>query len=87
MTLSPAKRGQGAKGTIAKKLGQEPPAWHQVWRGVQRLDKRLLGLEPHPPLARPFLGPRPVFEIKPRGLGLRGEPVPPGGFERVERTR
>ena len=42
--------------------------------------QRLLGLEPHPPLARPFLGPRPVFEIKPQGLGLRGEPVPPGGF-------
>jgi hypothetical protein len=50
-------------------------------------DKQLLWLEPHPPVARPFLGPRPVFEIKPRGLGLRGEPVPPGGFEQVERTR
>lgn len=80
MTLAPSERGQGAKATIPKKLNQEPPEWRQVWRGVQRLDKRLLVPEPHRPLARPFLGPKPVFEIKPRGLGLRGEPVPPGGF-------
>ncbi len=36
---------------------------------------RLLVSKYHPPLASPFLGPNPVFEIKPQGLGLRGEPV------------
>ena len=40
----------------------------------------------HPPLAIPFLAPNPVFEINPRGVGLRGEPVPPGGFGRAERN-
>jgi hypothetical protein len=41
---------------------------------------RLLVSKYHPPLASHFLGPNPVFEIKPQGLGLRGEPVPPAGF-------
>ncbi len=41
---------------------------------------RLLVSKYHPPLASPFLAPNPVFEIKPQGLGLRGEPVPPAGF-------
>ena len=41
---------------------------------------RLLVSKYHPPLASPFLGPNPVFEIKPQGLGLRGKPVPPAGF-------
>ena len=35
---------------------------------------RLLVSKYHPPLASPFLGPKPVFEIKPQGLGLRGKP-------------
>ena len=41
---------------------------------------RLLVSKYHPPLASPFLGPNPVFEINPRGVGLRGKPVPPGGY-------
>jgi len=28
----------------------------------------------HPPLAIPFLAPNPVFEINPRGVGLRASP-------------
>lgn len=85
MTLSP-KEGQGAIGPIPVSPARTF-ILAAVWRGVHQRVHRLLGLEPHPPLAIPFLGPRPVFEIKPRGLGLRGKPVPPGGFEQVERTR
>ena len=50
--------------------------------GVSRIlgTLRHLSSEHYPPLASPFLGPNPVFEIKPQGLGLRGEPVPPAGF-------
>jgi len=85
MTLSP-KEGQGATVSIPSRL-PGPSSWQQFWRGVHERVHRLLGLKPHPPLAIPFLGLRPVFEIKPRGLGLRGKPVPPDGFEQVERTR
>jgi hypothetical protein len=28
----------------------------------------------HPPLAIPFLAPKPVFEINPQGVGLRASP-------------
>jgi hypothetical protein len=52
----------------------------------QRIN-RLQSSGHHPPLAIPFLAPNPVFEINPRGVGLRGKPVPPGGFGRAERTR
>ena len=87
-TLSPVSGGQGTKGSIPERLcSRNHHHGVKASGGVLQRDKRLLGLEPHPPLASPFLGPRPVFEIKPRGLGLRGKPVPPGGFEQVERTR
>ena len=56
-------------------------------RSKHQRDSRLLTLGHHPPLAIPFLAPNPVFEINPQGVGLRGEPVPPGGFGRAERTR
>ena len=35
---------------------------------------RHLSSKHHPPLASPFLGPNPVFEINPRGVGLRASP-------------
>ena len=40
----------------------------------------------HPPLAIPFLGPKPVFEIKPQGLGLRASPCrrPDSGQARTQ---
>ena len=54
---------------------------------MHQRDNQLLPLGDHPPLAIPFLGPKHVFEINLRGVGLRGEPVPPGGFGQAERTR
>ena len=54
---------------------------------MHQRDNRLQSSGHHPPLAIPFLAPNPVFEINPRGVGLRGKPVPPGGFGRAERTR
>ncbi|PZQ96075.1 MAG: hypothetical protein DI533_16625 [Cereibacter sphaeroides] len=43
--------------------------------GHQHLrNNRLLSLGHHPPLAIPFLAPNPVFEINPRGVGLRASP-------------
>jgi len=68
--------------------GLQPRAWPGGWpRSKHQRDNRLLTFGDHPPLAIPFLAPNPVFEINPQGVGLRGEPVPPGGFGRAERTR
>ena len=41
--------------------------------GVSRIlgTNRHLKSGHHPPLTSPFLGPKPVFEINPRGVGLR----------------
>ncbi len=59
-------------------------------------DNRLLTLGHHPPLAIPFLGLNPVFEINPRGVGLRanpcrrvdsGEPNAPGDVSQASSLR
>ncbi len=79
---------RGTKGSIPHKASVN----HEHVRkagGVSRILGTIRHLSPvhYPPLASPFLGPKPVFEINPRGVGLRGEPVPPGGFGQAERTR
>ena len=78
---------RGTKGTIPSKASVNQK--HVCKAGGVSIGGtiRLLVSKYHPPLASPFLGPNPVFEIKPQGLGLRGEPVPPGGFGQAERTR
>ena len=41
---------------------------------MHQRDNRLQSSGHHPPLAIPFLAPNPVFEINPRGVGLRASP-------------
>jgi hypothetical protein len=70
----PAKS-RGTKGSIPQDGGHQPRAWPGGWRrSKQKRDNRLLTLGHHPPLAIPFLAPNPVFEINPRGVGLRASP-------------
>jgi hypothetical protein len=66
---------RGAKGTIPKEGRLQPRSRPEGWRrSKHQRDNRLLTLGDHPPLAIPFLGPNPVFEINPRGVGLRASP-------------
>ena len=66
---------RGAKGSIPEDGGHKPRACPGGWRrSKQKRDNRLLTLGHHPPLAIPFLAPNPVFEINPRGVGLRASP-------------
>ena len=79
---------RGTIGSIPKDEGLQPRACPGGWRrSKHQQDNRLLTLGHHPPLAIPFLAPNPVFEINPRGVGLRacpcrrvdsGEPNAPG---------
>ena len=66
---------RGTKGSIPNKASVN----HEHVRkagGVSRIlgTLRHLSSEYYPPLASPFLGPKPVFEINPRGVGLRASP-------------
>ena len=66
---------RGREGSIPKDGGLEPRACPGGWRrSKHQRDNRLLTLGHHPPLAIPFLAPNPVFEINPRGVGLRASP-------------
>src|SRR3989338_7272457 len=66
---------RGAEGSIPQDGGLQPTPWPGGWRYTKhQRDIRLLTLGHHPPLAIPFLAPNPVFEINPRGVGLRASP-------------
>ena len=65
---------RGAKGAIPKQGRLQPRSWPGGWRQKHQRDNRLQSSGHHPPLAIPFLGPNPVFEINPQGVGLRTSP-------------
>jgi hypothetical protein len=66
---------RGTEGSIPKDGGLEPRACPGGWRRSEhQWDNRLLTFGHHLPLAIPFLVPNPVFEINPRGVGLRASP-------------
>ena len=70
----PAKS-RGVKGSIPQCGGRQPrdcPGGCR--RSRHQRDNRLQSSGDYSPLAIPFLGPKPVFEIKPQGLGLRASP-------------
>ncbi len=50
---------------------------------MHQRDNRLQSSGHHPPLAIPFLGPNPVFEINPRGVELRASPCRRADSEQV----
>lgn len=81
---------RGTIGSIPKDRGLQPQACPGGWRrSKHQRDNRLLTLGDHPPLAIPFLAPKPVFEINPRGVGLRASPcrrVDSAPFEEGGRT-
>ena len=62
------------KGPSPRKTS-ETISYQQSWQKRTHLrDKWLLPSRHHPPLAMPFLGPNPVIEINPQGVGLRASP-------------
>jgi hypothetical protein len=66
---------QSTKGFIRQEEGLQLTAFPGGWRRSEhQRDNRLLTFGHHPPLAIPFLAPNPVFEINPRGVGLRASP-------------
>jgi hypothetical protein len=66
---------QGTRGSIPQWGGFQPRACPGGRRrSKHQRDKRLQTFGHHPPLAIPFLAPNPVFEINPRGVGLRASP-------------
>lgn len=70
----PAKS-RGVKGSIPQYGGRPPRDCPGGWRRSRhQRDNRLQSSGHHPPLAIPFLAPIPVFEINPRGVGLRASP-------------
>ncbi len=74
LNMTSSRDARGTKSSIPK----EDAPNHKPARGAGRVSIsgtiRHLSSKHHPPLASPFLGPNPVFEIKPQGLGLRASP-------------
>ena len=74
LNMTSSRDARGTKSSISK----DDALNHKHVRGAGRASIsgkiRHLSSKHHPPLASPFLGPNPVFEIKPQGLGLRASP-------------
>ena len=72
--MTSSRDARGAKSSISK----EDALNHKHGRKAGRVSIsgkiRHLSSNHQPPLASPVLGPNPVFEINPRGVGLRASP-------------
>ena len=73
-TIVPRCRGAPKVPSPKMAVFNQEPAPGGSRRSKHQRDNRLLTLGHHPPLAIPFLAPNPVFEINPRGVGLRASP-------------